>query len=292
MDFLIPTYRRPRGLAALLDSIVGLRRADELVDRIVVVDNDPQGSARSVVDTFRATHAVPVVYVQEAARGVVHVRNTALRHAETEYVAFVDDDELLDPGWAVAVTDAARATGADAVFGRVESIFPEGTPRWIAGMRKLERSRVDPNPTSGSTNNVLIRLESVRRAGIEFDPRFARSGGEDTDFFHRLHRAGCRFVYCDAALAHEPIDPARNNLRWYWIRNYRVGQTNAIVFGRGRGLRGVLRLSSKIVAVALLPWALPFALPLGAARSARLLLAWARNAGFLTAMLGYHTAEY
>jgi GT2 family glycosyltransferase len=42
-------------------------------------------------------------------------RNLGLRHVETEYVVFMDNDVLLTPGWLEALVGCADATGAEVV---------------------------------------------------------------------------------------------------------------------------------------------------------------------------------
>jgi hypothetical protein len=44
------TYRRPVGLARLLEAFAKLEIDDTIAPTIVVVDNDPEGSARPAVD--------------------------------------------------------------------------------------------------------------------------------------------------------------------------------------------------------------------------------------------------
>ncbi|WP_368855023.1 glycosyltransferase family 2 protein, partial [Klebsiella pneumoniae] len=50
---------------------------------------------------------------------------------------------------------------------------------------------------TGRSGNVLFRRARVERLGLRFDPALGKTGGEDTDFFHRLHRAGAVIVVTD-----------------------------------------------------------------------------------------------
>jgi GT2 family glycosyltransferase len=48
VSICIATYRRPRGLARLLDSLERLKLPPDLVVETIVVDNDAEGSALSI----------------------------------------------------------------------------------------------------------------------------------------------------------------------------------------------------------------------------------------------------
>ena len=74
---LVPTLRRPEGLAAALGSLMAQEQVEGRLSEIVVVDNDRQPSSRSVVDGFREA-SVPVVYVHEPRSGVASARNAGL----------------------------------------------------------------------------------------------------------------------------------------------------------------------------------------------------------------------
>ncbi|MEL6956013.1 MAG: glycosyltransferase family A protein, partial [Pseudomonadota bacterium] len=94
----IPTFQRNDALAELLSALQSQAHpAPGIVDvRILVIDNNPDGRAKRVVDGFDNIAATyPVGYVHETRPGVAHVRNRALAEtAGDDFLAFIDDDEL------------------------------------------------------------------------------------------------------------------------------------------------------------------------------------------------------
>ena len=58
------------------------------------------------------------------------------------------------------------------------------------------------------------------------------SGGEDADFFFRLHLAGRRLVWCDEAVVTEQVPSSRLTLKWLRQRGFRSGQSFVRVFVR------------------------------------------------------------
>ena len=72
---------------------------------------------------------------------------------------------------------------------------------------------------------------------VRFDEGLGRSGGEDTDFFTRLHSGGARFASAPAAIVYEDVVPERLSMRWLATRAFRSGQTHARRFLPGVAAR-------------------------------------------------------
>ena len=58
---IVPTLRRPDSLARALGSLFAQARVGDRVSEIVVVDNDPSGSAEAGVEALRAFAPWPLV---------------------------------------------------------------------------------------------------------------------------------------------------------------------------------------------------------------------------------------
>lgn len=239
----IATCRRPDGLRRLLRGLAGQEfRGDAPELTFVVVDNDPTpgSETRAVVDELSADLPGSLVPVDEARRGIPHARNAGLDHAgDVDWVAFVDDDEVPSAGWLQELLTVAQRTGADVVTGPVVPHFAVPPPRWAIDGRFFERERHPTGTALGVayTHNTLLR---GRLAGSRFDGAFALSGGSDSEYFRRLHRAGARIVWADDAVVTEWIPASRVTVAWIVRRSYRVGNGIArIALGASPGLRTV-----------------------------------------------------
>ncbi|HRJ69989.1 MAG TPA: glycosyltransferase family A protein, partial [Beijerinckiaceae bacterium] len=119
VSIVIPTYNRNRSLERALASALAQQQTCGSVSlEIIVVDNSPDGNAAAIV----AAHAggpVAVRSLHEPKTGVANARNAGVAAAQGRWVAFLDDDEEASPDWIARLTETARATGADAVFGPV-----------------------------------------------------------------------------------------------------------------------------------------------------------------------------
>ncbi len=220
------TMQRPDGLASLLDGLSALEvDPSEIEVHVVIVDNDAAGRAGPLV-AARAGFPWPLVYEVEPERGIPIARNRAARAADgADFVAFIDDDEVPDPGWLSELVRVQRATRADVVTGPVIPIYDPSGPAWVVRGGFFDRPRFATGHEMewATTSNVLISSSLLR--GAPFDVSMRYTGGSDTHFFMRVHRAGARIVWADDAVVSESIPVSRMTAGWLVRREFRRGNT-------------------------------------------------------------------
>lgn len=289
------TFRRPQGLAALLESLARLEPVPGMDLSVVIVDNDAEPSAQAVVAAARMPW--PLRYVHETNPGIPFARNRVLREAGTEgFLAFVDDDETVAPGWLRRLIEVQRRTGAEFVQGPVVmSVEQERDAWWLASAFFRQNSFADLAPLRESwTNNVLIDLGFVHRHGLQFEESLRFEGGEDTLFFQDMVARGGQGRFAREALVYEVQPAARLRWRWGMMRQYRYGITRAktALMRRARGAAAgycLLRGSAMIV-LGLLK--LPSALVTGRTGLAAGAALLARGTGVFAGLLGGNREEY
>jgi len=294
---VIPSYRRPDDLARAIASVLAQQGVAAPYE-ILVVDNDPEGSAAPVAERLAANSPVPIRYVLEERPGISHARNTGVAHAAGRYLAFLDDDEEAEPRWLAHFLDALRRFGADAVVGPVLPRFPEGVE--IDAYRRSVYTRDAHTPTGTALLRWNIGNSIFDKArcfvGAEpFLPRLGRSGGEDTVFLRQMTRRGCKMVWCGEAVAWEHVPADRLEERYLLRRAFRGAQTTTFVCTiiKPRELGRALRLmAGGCVQVALYG---PAALALKALNHKRWLPVMAKAVGGLGKLLwhpGLHLRMY
>lgn len=299
ISICIATHRRPERLRALLADLARQRR---LPQEVVVVDNDGGGSARAAVDqALAAVPPFPIRYAVQGQRNIALTRNRSVALATGNWLAFIDDDERAPPAWLDRLAEAAEVMGADGVLGPVEPVLPDAAPAWLRRGRFYDWARL----TTGTVvpirllrfGNVLLRAALLRTPKPPFDPAYGLTGGEDGDLLARLVQAGGRIVWCDEAVVHEPVEPARLSLRWLLLRAMRGGQDFArhVLAGRhgpvtvARRAALLARAAAQAVAAAALT---VVCVPLGLHVAAYWLTRVSANLGKLSAFLGLHYREY
>ncbi|CDM25444.1 glycosyl transferase, family 2 [Castellaniella defragrans 65Phen] len=300
ISLCICTFRRPARIDALLHALyrqTALRRVRE----IIVVDNDPGRSAAPVLERHAASCPVPLVAAHCPEPNISLARNTAIRQASGDWIAIIDDDETPVAGWLQHLIELAQAQAADGVFGPVVPVYPDATPAWIIEGRYFERRRLPTGAlvprTDVRSGNVLLRRSLLLQEPGPFDPAFGLTGGSDTLLFCRLLDRRARFLWCDEAVVHEPVEPGRATLRWLLKRAYRGGQSFIRVSALTTpGWRKPLRLAWLLGRAALqLPVALVLALgcwPWNPVRAIHYLRLASAQCGKLGAAVGLHYQEY
>lgn len=295
------TYLRPRGLARLLEGLCALRfagaRPPEM--EIVVVDNDPARSAEAVCDEWSGRLPWPLRYRHEERRGVSHARNAAVaaaREAGADMMAFIDDDEVPQPGWLSELLRVQAQHGADVVAGPVLPVFEGEVPGWVKRGGFFEAPRLPTGAHKGDpgAGNVLIRMAALRDMPEPFDPRFTLSGGEDTHLFLRLAAAGAVMVWADEAVAHEWTPATRTRARWILQRVYRTANTWSVCEREFHPTLGaaVVRAGKGVARIGIGLATLPVALVRGRAGVVRSLWYVCWGAGNLTGLTRLRFQEY
>jgi succinoglycan biosynthesis protein ExoM len=230
-SIVIPTYRRPEDLTRAVDSVLAQQDVATAYE-IIVIDNDPDGSAEPVVRAIASQSRVPLRYVCEPRPGISHARNTGVAHASGTYLAFLDDDEEADPHWLARFLATLHRFGADAVVGPVLPRFPDSVR--VDAYRKHVYTRDARVPTGTpllrwNIGNSIFDRARCFVAAEPFLPRLGRTGGEDTVFLRQLTRRGCRMVWCGEAIAWENVPADRLEPQYLLRRAFRGAQTATFV---------------------------------------------------------------
>lgn len=230
----IATYNRPLGLRRLLDSLrtqaFGHNEIPEW--KIVVVENDETAPNAEYINTLNDGFPIPIVYAVQPKRGIASVRNLAVELAKgSDYVAFIDDDEVASNNWLDELLHVMQTNKADVVCGPVLPQFETPPEPWIITGRFFERDR-HPTGTEidyGRTGNVLISSRWFSPTEKPFNESLNLTGGEDTLFFWQIHGKGAKFVWADDAIVDEFVPPQRANKEWLIRRAKRLGNTISLV---------------------------------------------------------------
>jgi mycofactocin glycosyltransferase len=190
LTFVVPSHERPELLDRLLASIEPGRR-------IIVVD-DCSANVDKIATVAASYHAD--LEALPANVGPAAVRNAGLRRVKTPFVAFVDDDVVLDRDCVPSLLRHFNDPKMGLVAPRVGGLGsgPRGT--WIQRYENA-RSSLDLGPTPSTVRPyapvawvpaacVVARVEAIRD-GFSADLR----KGEDVDLVWRLVDQGWRVRY-------------------------------------------------------------------------------------------------
>lgn len=227
LSIVIPTYRRPRGLARLLRSLAP--QATEQGGREVIVVND--GNDDPAYDAVIEAHRGQVHYIAAAEnRGPATARNRGVKAATGDFLVFIDDDCAAPLDWLDQLTRCLVAEPhLDAVGGTTR---PLASQHPSCFERLLTESGCHPNPVFYRDQLIVMvsACLAVRRVVFEALGGFVERImplAEDRNLTTRLRLAGAEcvikpewFVY------HDMGSTPQEHFRRYF--NYGRGVNNAI----------------------------------------------------------------
>ncbi len=279
----ICTYKRPQLLKRLLGELQVLETGGLFTFSIVVADNDQGESAKGVVSDFMAASSIPIRYCVEPRQNIALTRNTAIEHAQGDFIAFLDDDEFPTKNWLLTLFQTCKEYQVDGALGPVKPHFDVAPPPWVVKGKFYERPTYPTglliDGAKGRTGNVLLKREIFETGTQPFKPEFL--SGEDQDFFRRMIEKGHRFTWCNEAVAYEVVPPVR------WKRTFMLRR--ALLQGAASKIRptfGARDILRSTIAIPAYTFVLPFAFVLGHHRFMTLLIKLSNHFGTLLAVAG------
>lgn len=240
---IICTVGRTETLARTLDSVTQMNCDDF---EVIVVDNRPSvPGTRALVESFASP--VSIRYVAERQPGPSAARNAGIAAAaNATYVAFVDDDVVVDAGWLAWLLVPFTRPNVHLVTGLVMPLSLESATQkrfeLYAGFGKGVVSRtydmVEHRATDrllypywggmfGSGNSMAFRREALLAVGgfdLALGPGTPVGGAEDTAAFTDVILAGGAVVYEPRSVCwHEHRKDEAS--MYTQVRNYGIGLT-------------------------------------------------------------------
>ncbi|MBB4198688.1 succinoglycan biosynthesis protein ExoM [Rhodoblastus sphagnicola] len=298
LAIIVCTFKRPDLLRATLKSIAA-QQSMVCAERVqvYVVDNSDEGDARGIVAEQAATSPWPMTWLEAHPANISVARNAGVKAGQEEFVAFVDDDQILHPGWLDAVARLFSHKEGDAWLGCVHGVFetPERTTPAIRSLfgRELQEpfgyelfafgsgKLPSVNP---ATNNSIFRRAALD-SDAPFDPAYGKGGGEDYDLFCRLQRRGKRLFWAPDVVVSEFVPASRCDRGYLRRRFFAGGQVFAAAIAGSASRPGLARWLIRLKALvqgALLLAGGPKACFAGEARRADYLFRWAGVLGKLS----------
>ncbi|HRE20627.1 MAG TPA: glycosyltransferase family 2 protein [Rhabdaerophilum sp.] len=258
----ICTRNRPILLDQCLASVCASEPAEGAAFEIAVIENNDRLTCEEIAARHQAASGIRVHCVLEPELGLPFARNRCGTYAAAngfDWLLYIDDDEVAQPDWFRTMMAATKIYPADVFYGRVISIYPEGTPAYLRE-RSINKRPTGTSMTKAEGHNTLVRTAIFAEDGdnLRFDTSMRFTGGSDTDFFSRVAAKGRSIVWIGEAIVEELVPETRMTLGWQLNRTFRVavnlsvlkakkeGKAAAAFFslvkGTGRLLGGVLSL--------------------------------------------------
>jgi GT2 family glycosyltransferase len=196
VSVVIPSLGNRPDWRAAVDSALESARACRLEVEVILVwqgDGEPDVPDGVVVEPIR-----PV--------GVSYARNRGAERASAPIVAYIDDDEVVDPTWAGKVVEGLA--DVDAAFGPIEPFGDDGRPHCPTDFGETRVFEPDALPwVVGSGGNMAFRRQALAELGgfdLRTGPGAIGIAGEETDLIWRLLDGGRRIRWAAEMIVYHP----------------------------------------------------------------------------------------
>jgi len=212
---VIPAFNAARYVATAIASVQSQSRA---ADELLVVDDGSTDSTGEICAKIPGTR-----YVKRINGGLAAARNTGIRETTSEWLLFLDADDVLLPGALEALSQTAETSKAGVVYGFVLQRRGDALEPRLHGLASAVGEPPLPAkahfwwtaiPTAGA---AMIR-RSLNEAVGGFDESFRQV--EDAEYWLRCG-VTASFAHCNAVVLDKMCAPeslGQNTARSIWYR--------------------------------------------------------------------------
>ncbi|PYM21672.1 MAG: glycosyl transferase, partial [Candidatus Rokuibacteriota bacterium] len=218
ISVVVCSYNGARTIRDCLDGLEQLAYPDY---EVIVVDDGSTDSTAAIACQYDYR------LIRTENRGLSNARNTGLKAATGEIVAYIDDDAYPDPHWltylaAWFLNTSHAAMGGPNLAPPGDGPIAECIARAPGGPVHVLLSDCEAEHIPGC--NMAFRKDCLEAVG-GFDPQF-RTAGDDVDVCWRLQERGWTLGFSPAAMVWHH---RRNSLRTYWKQQIGYGRAEAML---------------------------------------------------------------
>lgn len=175
---IIPTFNRETMIRHAVESV--LKQTYTNYEILIIDDGSSDNTEQALGPWLSQIH-----YIKKENGGPSSARNKGIRHASSDYVAFLDSDDQWEPNFLQTVVDASLETPALGLVTTGRLVFPKGIPRPRIPNSRLEGDLYPLLFQSNfvTTSGVLVKRECFDRVGL-FNEKLDQA--EDYDMWLRI----------------------------------------------------------------------------------------------------------
>lgn len=160
VSVIIPIYNAEKYLIECLESVVKQTIFEQI--EVVAVNDGSTDKSASILANYASKYG-NIHIITESNRGIALARQEGLKHTEGGYIAYLDDDDFVNPNMYEVLLKAAEQNGADYVYCNY-SFYPKAVTtkaKWF----KPYKGKLDWNLIERNTQpwNKLIRRDLAER---------------------------------------------------------------------------------------------------------------------------------
>jgi glycosyltransferase involved in cell wall biosynthesis len=221
ISVVIPTCRRPQLLLRCLEALCNQAFEKERYE-IIVVSDGPDPITRNVLDMFLKDRQINLRFIQlPAKKGPAAARNAGWRHAESDLIAFTDDDCIPDKNWLKNFYEGSEHTAFN------EFAFTGSTTVPIPAVPTDYELNISHLATAEFiTANCACSKKALFKTG-GFDEAFTMAWREDSDLQFKFIQHRIPIVPIPTAVVTHPVRKATWGVS---LKEEKKGIFNALLY--------------------------------------------------------------
>ena len=240
-SIVVPTYARPKQLAACLRALALLEYPRDHFE-VIVIDDGSETPPEDVVAPLR--DRLDVTLLTQPNAGPAAARNTGAAEARGEFLAFTDDDCAPAPDWLQRLAARFAAAPDPMIGGRTLNVLndnPYSTASQLLIAYLYGYFNADPSQARFfASNNLALSAQRFQTIG-GFDATYTRAAAEDRELCDRWLLRGYRMIYAPEVLIYHAH---ALTFRTFWRQHFTYGK-GAFCFHQARARRGQRRIRAE-----------------------------------------------
>jgi glycosyltransferase involved in cell wall biosynthesis len=212
VSVVIPVFNGENIIGTCIKSILKQSYPNEKYE-IIIVDNGSTDTTREIIKRY------PVkMLIEDSIRSSYGARNTGIKHANGDIIAFIDADCVAYPTWLEEGVRVLLEQSGDLAGGNVEFTYRKKSPaEFYDSITNMQNKYEIKENNVAKTANLFVRSEVFKEIGLF--PQTMSSGG-DVAWTYKATSNSYMLIYAENAVVKHPA----RGLLSLAKKHYRVGK--------------------------------------------------------------------
>jgi len=231
LTIIICTYNRAKCLESALKSLIK-QFGNSNYFEIIVIDNNSQDDTKNIIKKYLNKLSF-LKYIFEPKQGLSYARNRGIKEANSEYIAFLDDDAITCPNWVKLAYEIIDFKKPDIFGGPMYPYYEDKKPKWYKDDYAIRKVTNKPRLLKSSefitAANIFYKKDIFNKIGL-FDVDLGMKGnkvslGEETQIQLKADKQGYKIFYHPNLYINHLVPRFKMRVLYILKRYYAYGYT-------------------------------------------------------------------
>lgn len=188
LSIIIPIYNCEKYIGECLDSLID---QDIPIDQyeIICVNDGSKDNSQKIIDDYSKCYSF-IRSIKKENGGVSSARNTGIKHADGEYLIFVDSDDYMCANVLGTTLKVAELQKAEIVMWGFRSVQYGYNKQVVEEKIQFDDFKIQPQKSSNSLWRLMIKKNLITDNHLQFDERMHYGEDSMMSFFVHIFALG------------------------------------------------------------------------------------------------------